>query len=161
MRPLSELSPGRLTLLSGCMGSGKTSLCYGWAQQTFACGEPVLWLDGDQNCSHIKLTKGSNYNDYFWGYRPQTPQQAFDLALAFLRLQAGGLIVLDSLDGLLPSSGDQRTWTKRFMPRLIGTLHLSGSRFLCTVQATPHGDRNGLRVYAYQQIELGDSHDIY
>ena len=161
MRSLSDLAPGRLTVVGGCSGSGKTFLCGAWSEQSLALQHPVLWLDGDQTLSRLSFLNRPDYQRYFWGYRPRTPQQAFDLALAFLRLQVGGLVILDSLDGLLPVWRDQQAWAKRFMPRLIGALHRSRARFLCTTQALSGDVQSVLSVYAYQRINLEGFYDVY
>ena len=161
MRPLSELTPGRLTLLSGTTGSGKTLACCDWSEQILSSREPVLWLDGDQSFFPQKLARNSDFNEFFWGYVPRTSRQAYNLALAFLRLQVAGLIVLDSIDGLVPGRCEQQIWVKRFMPRLIGALHRSGSRFLCTTHRLPNDDKRVLRTYSHQHINLEDCYVVY
>ncbi len=160
MRPLSELTPGRLTVLSGRSGSGKTATCCAWSEQILSVREPVFWLDADQNFFSVQLAKVTGFRDHFWGYMPRSSQQAYNLALAFLRLQVAGLIVLDSVDGLLPNRSQQQVWIKRYMPRLIGALYRSESRFLCTTHTVSNHDRSALSVYAYQQIKLEGSCDV-
>lgn len=160
MRLLSELTPRRLTLLSGGVGSGKTQACRDWSAQVLSSREPVLWLDGDQGFFPGKLALNSDFNEFFWGYVPCTSEQAYNLALAFLRLEVPGLIVLDSIDGLLIDRCEQQIWVKRFMPRLIGALHRSGSRFLCTTHLLGKDDKSVLRTYAHQHINLGDSYVV-
>ena len=149
MRLLSDLTPGRLTLLSGSEGSGKTLACCDWSEQALSCREPVIWLDGDQNFHPLQLIKTPDFREFFWGYTPRTARQAYHLALEFLRLQVAGLIVLDSVDGLLPNRCEQRVWVKRFMPRLIGALHHSRSRFLCTTHRLSNDEQSALNMYAH------------
>ena len=161
MRPLTELTPRRLTVLSGGTGSGKTRTCCDWSEQVLSHREPVLWLDGDQGFSPRKLARSSCFSEFFWGYVPSTSRQAYNLALAFLRLRVAGLIVLDSIDGLLPDRCEQQIWIKRFMPRLIGALHRSESRFLCTSHQLPNDHKSALRTYAHQHINLEDSYVVY
>ncbi len=161
MRPLTELTPGRLTLVSGAVGSGKTLICSDWSERVLLSQEPVFWLDGDQNFLPIQLAKVTGFRDRFWGYMPSSSQHAYDLALAFLRLRVAGLIVLDSVDGLLPNRFEQQVWVKRYMPRLIGALHRSESRFLCTTHTVSGLERSALTVYAHQHLKLGSSRGVY
>ena len=90
MRSLSELTPGRLTLVSGAVGSGKTLICCDWSERVLLSQEPVFWLDGDQNFFPIQLAKVAGFRDRFWGYMPSSSQHAYNLALAFLRLRVAG-----------------------------------------------------------------------
>ena len=161
MRPLSKLTPGRLTLVSGASGSGKTLICCDWSERALLSQEPVFWLDGDQNFLPIQLAKVTGFRDRFWGYIPSSSQHAYNLALAFLRLRVAGLIVLDSVDGLLPNRSEQQVWVKRYMPRLIGALHRSRSSFLCTTDTVSDRERSALTVYAHQHLKLGGSRRVY
>ncbi len=161
MRLVMDLVPGRLTVVSGCSGTGKTYLCGVWAERFMTGQHPVLWLDADQTLSWLSCLNHPDCKHYFWGYRPCTSQQAFDLALAFLRLQVGGLVILDSLDGLLPVWRDKQVWIKRLMPRLIGALYRSRACFLCTTHDAPNGAQNALSVYAYQHINLEEFDNAY
>ena len=161
MSLVSELTPGRLTLITGATGSGKTSACLQWCEQMLSRREPVLWLDSDHTLSLVRLAHYAGFADYFWGFRPSSPEQGYHLALAYFRQRKGGVVVLDSIDGLIPEAGDQQAWVKRFLPRLIGALYVSKSRLLCTSHAEPSARRSRLAMYAYQHINLGWGYESY
>ena len=123
--------------------------------------EPVLWLDSDQTLSLVRLANHHAFTDYFWGFRPCSPEQGYHLTLAYFRQGNGGIVVLDSIDGLVPEASDQRIWVKRFLPRLIGALYTSKSRLVCTSHAALAARRSRLAMYAYQHINLGEYDESY
>ena len=150
-----QLKRGSMTTLCGVSGAGKTRQCASWAEGALAQQHPVIWIDADQNDRLCPSFRASAASSHFWGYTPYGFDQAYQLVLAFCRLNNPGLVVIDSIDGLLPDRIEQQRTLRQFLPRLIGAVYTSQSRLVCTSEPIP-GDRSGaLRIYSQTTLSLG------
>jgi len=158
MNRYDQLPEGSMTTLCGVSGSGKTQQCLVYAEAALTQQQPVVWIDGDRNqrlnASFCDRSKAS----LFWGFEPNGFDQAYQLALAFCRLKHAGLVVIDSLDGLLPDRFDQQRVLRRSLPRLIGAVYASKSRLVCTVEPNPSARSSALQIYSQTMISLGATH---
>ena len=153
-----QLKVGTMTTLCGFSGTGKTRQCASWAEGALAQQQPVIWIDGDQNGPLCPSSRASAESSRFWGFTPCGFDQAYQLVLAFCRLNHPGLVVIDSVDGLLPDRVERQRTLRQFLPRLIGAVYNSQSRLVCTSEPRS-GDRSGaLHIYSQTTLSLGAHH---
>lgn len=101
---------GKIVEFSGDPQSGKTTTCIEGAaqfQQKYP-DEPILWIDlEDVYDPEYNASIGLNVTKNFILVKPETGEQAWDIAIDFFRTIEGGLIVLDSISLLLPESEEE------------------------------------------------------
>ena len=158
MTRYDQLPAGSMTTLCGVSGSGKTHQCLVYAEAALTRQQPVVWIDGDRNHTMNTSFCARSKSSLFWGFEPSGFDQAYQLALAFCRLKHAGLVVIDSLDGLLPDRFDQQRVLRRSLPKLIGAVYASRSRLVCTVEPIASVRSSALRIYSQTIISLGVSH---
>ena len=158
MNRYDQLQAGSMTTLCGVSGSGKTRQCLSYAEAALSQQQPVVWIDGDQNYALNTSFYDHPKASLFWGFEPSGFDQAYQLALAFCRLKYAGLVVIDSLDGLLPDRFDQQRVLRRSLPKLIGAVYASKSRLVCTVEPNSRVRSSALQIYSQTIISLGVPH---
>lgn len=165
MRCLIPLESGRLSLLTGDTNSGKTEQALDAARGTCDQGRGVLFIDADATLEASRLRRHLPARANFWSMRPQDPEQAFAAALAFCQRAPGSLLIIDSLDGLLPEAAERQRTLRHSLPRLIGSAYANRCELLFS--ALPQRGSLSLLCRAYsshhlnlnQQRDQGDAHD--
>lgn len=133
---LGGIPHNRTTMIHGQRHSGKTSVAkriVGWAQRTMPDQQPV-WLDTEDTFDENWARKQGVDTDSLLVVKPDTGEDAVDMAVALTHARETSLVVIDSLAQLLPYKesegsaedeaipGLQAKLISRFLRRVTGAL---------------------------------------
>jgi hypothetical protein len=146
-----------LSLLTGDSNSGKTEQALDLAKRACDQRRGVLYIDADATLEVARLRRQFIAEQYFWWMRPQCPAQAFAAALAFCQRAPESLLIIDSLDGLLPEFVERRRFLRRSLPRLIGGAYANRCQLLFS--SLPQRGALPLlcRAYSSHQLNLNET----
>ena len=154
----TELSSGRLTLVVGGEGAGKTQWCMRQSVRARAQSLPVVWFDGDVSGPLDRRVQRACADPLFRAYRPTDMEHALNFLLAWLRLRRRGLVVFDHLDALFDSEPPSAA-AQRVFRRALGALHRSRAMWVCSAPLERGGWSETMAVYSERVIHLGGYND--
>jgi len=114
----------------------------------------VFYIDADRTLGLHGAALSLGRPEHFWLAQPESSHQAMGMALSFCRQRKGGLLVLDSIDGLEPIDGMRRTLLRLSLPRLVGAAYAGLVRVLLLANPPTSAKPPIWRAYCHQIIKL-------
>jgi hypothetical protein len=141
---------GHFTAVVGDSASGKTDYALRCSVAALKRGEPVLYIDADSTLGLSRALERIGRSERFWLVSPLSAQQALKIALQFCRQRAGGLLVLDSIDGLEPVVAMRRQILRLSLPRLVGAAYAGAVRVLLLAHPSAQAAATIWPAYCHQ-----------
>lgn len=153
------LPEGRMILVYGQKGAGKTTMWLMVARELMRRGQPILWIDAERTvereyCELLGLDldqTDDEGNPLFTLVKPETAEQAIDAITMTLEYGRHRLIVLDTLAQLVPATEAAASVSKDQMgvaPRLYSRAMRVWTPFLDRSKAT-------LVILNQERLDLG------
>jgi recombination protein RecA len=140
---IGGLPRGKFTTIYGAESSGKTTISLSIANIVREIGEETLYIDVESGLDYpyVNAVVGGFDPSYLTIVRPETAEQALEVAEAGIRAKKFGLIVLDSVGALAPQKlkdddlGDDNVallarMLAKFLPRNAYKLKETNTAFL-------------------------------
>ncbi len=149
-----EAAVGRVTALVGVSASGKTQAALQGCEVALRQGEPVLYVDADATLAVGGAQAALGCTDRFWLTRPDSAAEALAQAVCFCRQRVGGMVVIDSLDGLETLPVVRRRLLRLWLPRLVGAAYAGAVRVLVLAHPPEPSMAPVWPTYCFRMISL-------